>query len=453
MSIKRVDSGKWLLDMYRPGRGKAGRFKKTFRTKKEAEAFESEILRQHVEGREVDNRAAKSTTVAELWGQFRAHISEHGVSGGKKLKPKTLANYDFKYRTYIEEDWQYTPVSGVSRERCRTWLSEMTNASGDPVSNNSRGDGAAVFRNLLDFGLNQGLLSFNPMKDRSGRPLPIPAIESRRANVYLTVPQLMRLSSLSGNAELLVLTAGLTGLRLNEITGMTAQEVDLGSSPNVFVPKERSKTDEPRAVPLPSQVAERIRATGIEDKADDTPAFPAAQGGHWSHSFLGKRFRAAAGRARTVIADLQDALGMSREYVTLEFDGGRRRVAMYGERTESAVLDFQERHGLDATGVTDSAVWETLGMPELSSVELRYVAGEPDRDMPARPVFHDLRHTAVSLAIRAKVSIKMVQKMAGHSSATMTLDVYGHLYPEDDATAADAMTALLSESLPTALAA
>src|SRR5699024_6964907 len=187
MSIRRIGPGRWPLDMYRPGRGKAGRIKKVFRTKKEAEAYESEVLRQHAEGREVDDRAARSTTVGELWSQFRAHIMEHGVRGGRKLKPKTLANYDFKYRTYIEDDWQYTPVSGVTRERCRTWLADMTSASGEPVSNNARNDGAAVFRNLLNFGLNQGLLSYNPMKDRSGSPLPTPAIESRRANVYLTV--------------------------------------------------------------------------------------------------------------------------------------------------------------------------------------------------------------------------------------------------------------------------
>lgn len=453
MAIKKLSTGKWQLDMYRPGKGEAGRLKKVFKTKKDAEAYEREILQQHSEGREVDERAAKSTTVRELWVQFREYVATHGLNGGKKLRPKTLANYDFKYRTYIKDYWTYTPVSGVSRERCRVWLTDMTNASGGPVTNNARKDGAAVFRNLLDFGLNQGLLSFNPMKDRSGRPLPIPAIESRRANVYLTVPQLMRLSSLSGNAELLVLTAGLTGLRLNEITGMKSQDVDLGSNPNVFVPKERSKTNEARTVPLPGQIADRLRVAGVEARNGNAPAFPAALGGHWSHSFLGKRFRAAAEPAMTVVADLQYALGMSPEYVAMDFDGARRRVAMYGERTQRTVLQFQRQHGLEPTGTTDNALWQALGLSELSSIELQYMEDEPDRDMPARPVFHDLRHTAVSLAIRAGVSIKMVQKMAGHSSATMTLDVYGHLYPEDDATAADAMTSLLSKALPLGLAA
>ncbi|TDI53340.1 MAG: hypothetical protein E2O95_03165 [Acidobacteria bacterium] len=44
---------------------------------------------------------------------------------------------------------------------------------------------------------------------------------------------------------------------------------------------------------------------------------------------------------------------------------------------------------------------------------------------------HDLRHTAASLAISCGANIKAVQQMLGHKNASMTLDVYGHLYTED----------------------
>ncbi|HWU23553.1 MAG TPA: site-specific integrase, partial [Nocardioides sp.] len=39
---------------------------------------------------------------------------------------------------------------------------------------------------------------------------------------------------------------------------------------------------------------------------------------------------------------------------------------------------------------------------------------------------HQLRHTAASLAIASGADVKVVQQMLGHSSATMTLDTYGH---------------------------
>lgn len=44
---------------------------------------------------------------------------------------------------------------------------------------------------------------------------------------------------------------------------------------------------------------------------------------------------------------------------------------------------------------------------------------------------HDLRHTAASLAIATGANIKAVQRMLGHQSAAMTLDVYSGLFEDD----------------------
>lgn len=55
---------------------------------------------------------------------------------------------------------------------------------------------------------------------------------------------------------------------------------------------------------------------------------------------------------------------------------------------------------------------------------------------------HDLRHTAVSLAIASGADVKKVQMMAGHRSAAMTFDLYGHLFDDtldDVASRVDAM--------------
>jgi integrase len=50
---------------------------------------------------------------------------------------------------------------------------------------------------------------------------------------------------------------------------------------------------------------------------------------------------------------------------------------------------------------------------------------------------HDLRHTAVALWIAAGANPKEVAVRAGHSSVSFTLDRYGHLYPESDASLRD----------------
>ncbi|MBJ8344824.1 site-specific integrase [Antrihabitans sp. YC2-6] len=44
---------------------------------------------------------------------------------------------------------------------------------------------------------------------------------------------------------------------------------------------------------------------------------------------------------------------------------------------------------------------------------------------------HDLRHTAASLAVSAGANVKALQKMLGHASAAMTLDVYADLFDDD----------------------
>lgn len=44
---------------------------------------------------------------------------------------------------------------------------------------------------------------------------------------------------------------------------------------------------------------------------------------------------------------------------------------------------------------------------------------------------HELRHTAASLAVSAGANAKAVQAMLGHARASMTLDVYADLFPDD----------------------
>jgi integrase len=62
---------------------------------------------------------------------------------------------------------------------------------------------------------------------------------------------------------------------------------------------------------------------------------------------------------------------------------------------------------------------------------------------------HALRHTAASLAIASGANIKVVQQMLGHKSATMTLDLYGHLFTDQLDEVADRLDAAArSLSLP-----
>jgi integrase len=56
---------------------------------------------------------------------------------------------------------------------------------------------------------------------------------------------------------------------------------------------------------------------------------------------------------------------------------------------------------------------------------------------------HEMRHTAASLAISAGANVKAVQRMLGHASASVTLDVYSDLFDTD----LDAVSAALDKAI------
>ena len=56
---------------------------------------------------------------------------------------------------------------------------------------------------------------------------------------------------------------------------------------------------------------------------------------------------------------------------------------------------------------------------------------------------HDLRHTHAPHLLAAGVGIKIVSERLGHASVAFTLDVYGHVMPGQQASAAAAAAALV----------
>jgi integrase len=55
--------------------------------------------------------------------------------------------------------------------------------------------------------------------------------------------------------------------------------------------------------------------------------------------------------------------------------------------------------------------------------------------------FHDLRHTFATLALAARVPVKVVSEMLGHKSVKLTLDVYAHSLPGTHESAVELMEA------------
>ncbi|PKQ36527.1 MAG: site-specific integrase [Actinobacteria bacterium HGW-Actinobacteria-11] len=95
--------------------------------------------------------------------------------------------------------------------------------------------------------------------------------------------------------------------------------------------------------------------------------------------------------------------------------------------------------------------WFAAAVRRLVEADEKASAEAEERGEDPLPVFprvtpHDLRHTAASLAISAGANVKAVQRMLGHASAAMTLDVYGELFDDDLDDVAEALDRARSES-------
>ncbi|BDT86456.1 hypothetical protein FMUAM8_22200 [Nocardia cyriacigeorgica] len=80
----------------------------------------------------------------------------------------------------------------------------------------------------------------------------------------------------------------------------------------------------------------------------------------------------------------------------------------------------------------DALVFPSWKGGYLESTEFRWVFDQAAKAAGLSKIApHGLRHTAASLAISAGANIKVVQRMLGHKTATLTLDLYGHLFADD----------------------
>ena len=111
---------------------------------------------------------------------------------------------------------------------------------------------------------------------------------------------------------------------------------------------------------------------------------------------------------------------------------------MYDVKTKTS----NRRIDIGPSMMADLKKWRVASMPNKNDLIFPNAAGQPmnhnnltsrhffpalERAKLDRIRFHDLRHTKVSLMIDQQENIKYIQSQMGHSSPTVTLNVYAHL--------------------------
>jgi integrase len=214
---------------------------------------------------------------------------------------------------------------------------------------------------------------------------------------YLTAGQIRALADAAGEHGALVLLLGFTGLRFGEAAALTVADVDL--------------------------VAGRVRVHRSVTAVDGVMIYSPPK----SH------------QARTV------ALPRFLVDVLAEHLRAANLVQVPGSGRDLGALVFPDSRG---------------GPLRLSNIRRRWWnRAVVESGAPAGLCPHELRHSAASMAIAAGASVKAVQRMLGHASAAMTLDRYGHLYPDELQGVADRLDSLhaaadfskCAQNVPTAL--
>lgn len=394
--IKRGGSYAYVISTVDPSTGKRRQTwiskdstGRSFANRKEAELARSQAIAAQAAGAFV---MPSSATLAE-------YLPEWLASRKAGIKAKTYEGYSNAITFYI------VPVLGGAALQSLT-PSMISRAYGELIESGGRsGQGLSastvkiahrVLRAALNSAVDDGILAKNP----SVKAI-LPKGEDRKAKA-LTADQLNNLLKLAEPHRMYAAfyLAAFTGMRSGEVVALRWSDVDLVGLTirvcrSVDVVQREDKSYE-RVTDTPKNGKVRIVPI-TQGVADVLEAHKARQSAEAAHA-----------------ADLwQNGLE-----VFLDPFGGPIRPDLF-----RSMLD----------GFRTDLGWNTLP------------AGE-------RPTFHWLRHTHATLLLLNGVPVHVVADRLGHSSPSVTWDVYAHLLPGHDAHAAEVFELAFSSSLAESLA-
>lgn len=343
---------------------------KRSRTEVEAEAWANAERGKVVTNQWVNPSVGGDTfrAVAEKW-----YITKQGA----QRKPKTLAGYRSILDTLVLPRWGDTPIKAITYGNLSAWLSGLS-VDGSQVGTGLSASRVIQTHQLMGavykYAVKAGLATKNVAAEIDRRH-ELPKTEESERH-YLTHRQLLDLARETGRFETLTLILGYCGLRFGEAAALRRKDVKDNEitvrSSATYVARQGivetgTKTNRTRHVPVPAPIWEKFKAKLPQDRY--ALVFPSRYGEHLSNH----EYRRA-------------------------FDNALKTV-------QAAAMAKRQQE------ITDDGDATTPDYPEITPPELR--------------------HTCASLAISAGANVKVVQRMLGHATAAMTLDLYGHLMSDD----------------------
>jgi integrase len=304
-----------------------------------------------------------------------------------QLRPTTLKSYRQAVDCYIRPNLGGLRLDEVDRrrlERFYAWLLVGGGRGGKPLSPTSVQYVHAILGRVFEDARLDGLLVTNPVRG-ARRPTRHPdEVELDDIPAVWTPAQAARFLAFVDDHELRALwhLALGTGARRGELLGLRWQDVDLDEG-RICIQRALSVVD---GVP-------RLLATKTAK-------------------------RRTLSVAESVVAALRCHKRMQ-------------------QRWHRDAADWRDRWGL----VFTDEVGAPVDPMRVTKAFRALVANAP---VPVIRL-HDLRHFHASALLEAGVPVTVVSRRLGHASATMTLDVYGHVLPAADADAANTLEAMMAD--------
>ena len=334
--------------------GHIGRFRvdgtlkstRLFTTKRDALA---EAERQERSGKTSEwiDPKASSVTLTDYFQIWQAARADRA--------PRTLEDERERFVSLIEPAFGRLALKRLDHAEIARWAATMpAKRTGAVASQARRRDAVRLLVAILDGAVDARRLPRNVARTPSGKVPYLPKQSKTKPHRYLSFEQLRRVADATGDeqARVLILLAGMTGLRWGEVSALTVADVDpLRGRLRVDKAYTRqgngelvlgdTKTHAARAVPIGAALCPLLESL-TKGKGKGALLFATAEGAPLRReSFSRNAFEPAVRAAGHAVTALQLLLGLERAAVS----------GIYDKATVKAVRKAQVANGLEASDV------------------------------------------------------------------------------------------------------
>ncbi len=353
---------------------------KRFRTKAEAHAHELEIRNAKAGGTLMDTRKGGKIRFHDLYLEWVGRIERVGARGARSASPVTVAGYRRIYESHMRRHFENRALATVTLTVINEWLKAFSR-------DDARRRAYRQLGRMLQFAVDSGYIAANPARNATINNVPTPS--PTREPAALTAPQLKTLAEqAAAGGRYTGRSHDAYGLMIlfAGTTGLRWSEISGLKVDALTFGDSPEAVVRTTLVPVDGRLEFRTTTKGRKPRAVPIPPSVAVE--------LEAHVKGESANALVFTSP----------------SGAELRSSNFARRVfHPAVKRCQ---ALDPK------------FPEI--------------------VFHDLRRTAVTLAISTGTNPKMAQLIAGHSSAVTTMDVYAQLFAHDGQSSARAVDALLT---------